>query len=167
MKRGLIYITIFLMVCGAIRWLSGAIDYAIMNWYTVEIKSELNEIFEANDTLYIDGTMLSIYLYDSMETFEKNGQRYDYFEGDNQYNKFKKNTYKVERITGEGYWKITQDSSHPITKVNALVKMDKVMMWRKIFSNIITLIIGLTLWGLYENKYFYKFDNKTSTEIPV
>lgn len=167
MKRALLYITIFFLFCGTIWWLSGAIDHVMINWYVVDIKNELNEVFEANDTLYIDGTMLSIYLYDSMETFEINEQRYDYFEGDNQYNAIKKNIYKVERVAGEGYLKIQEDYSHPIIKLNAIINMDRVLMWRKLLTNAVIIIFGVILWLFYERKHSFKIGNKTFSEIPV
>lgn len=167
MKRGLLYITIFLLICGAIWWLSGAMDHFIMNWYMVDIKSELDEVFESKDTLYIDGTMLSIYLYHSMKTFEINGVRHNYFEKDNQYDAIKKKVYRVEIVEGESYLKIQENSSKPILKLNSILEMDKVMMWRKIITNVITIMIGIVLLFLYERKHFFRIEKDTFKEIPV
>jgi hypothetical protein len=153
LKRSLIYIAIFLLTCVAVWKVSGSVDHFIMSLYMEDIKNELNEVFEANNTLYIDGTMLSIYLYESLEAFELNGVRHKYLDSSIPYKDFKGNTYKVERVQAEDYLKITLDNSQPIFKLRSLIAVDRIMLLKKILVNLVTIMVGILVFILYGKKY--------------
>jgi hypothetical protein len=153
MKRVSRYVGLFLVVCIAVYGFSGLLDKAIHVWYLSEVKSELNRVFKTNETLYIDGGMLSIHLVDSQSDFEVDGVLYDSFGGDEQYGDMRGKIYRVERVNQPDVnYRITLDDSKPIYQLTTVLTLIRVMFWRKVITNMTTLIVAGLLLYLFERK---------------
>lgn len=165
-KKSVIYITIFILFCIAINWISSTTDNAIMQWYIIDLKSELKEVFLSNDDFNIDGVMLSIYLYDSLDSFTLNGKYYNYFEGSKQYNEIKEKSFNIHMFADKGYFDIKEDYSRENIKLSSLMAMNKAILIRKVMTNIITIAVGIILWYVFK-KDIIKKSNDKYREIPV
>jgi hypothetical protein len=119
-----------------------------------DLVTELLDTFREQKNFYVDGKMLSMYLYTSGEKFELNGVKYDKFNENKQYNSLEGSIYKVERIGRpyEGYLKVKYVKNGEPHIFKTLLKVDKIIKYKSIAINIFVLLVGILLYLIYEKR---------------
>jgi len=154
MRRALIYIFIFLGICAALMGMSKLANTTILSYYMPDLMDELAEKFVKEDTIYIDGQMLSVYLHSSSERFMLDGKKFESFGGTNQYNELKGRTFKVERegLPYEDYLRITTlgHVEGEFIRLSSIFQINNAIKYKTIIVNILALVVGIALYVTYE-----------------
>ena len=154
MKRELLYITIFLLICTLLMSISEKVNSSIITYYMPNLIEDIGDTLNNNKSAYIDGNMLSLYLNISSQKFMLDGKEINNPNKKEQYEYMKDNIYKVEKKerNSESYLIVSSNENLPkdITKIKTIFKINSTINHKTILINIIAVISGVILFFMYE-----------------
>ncbi|NBI07535.1 hypothetical protein [Senegalia massiliensis] len=152
MKRTVVYIVIFFIICIFILNISEMTDIVIIKWYIEDLKVELNNKLNNNKKIKLKGTTLSIYLYETKIAFEYDEIYFNEILEKSQSNLFKNNNYIIKKVNNT--LKIEKNNqNNKLTTIDTINKIEQILLKRKIITNIITIIIATLLYIAYKKQY--------------
>lgn len=159
MKRGLKYIIIYLVICLIIGYSASAIDFLLIELYSVDVKEEVNNLLDENRKVLLDGGMLTLFLRDQIRDYYFDSMVIESLDSKDEVSTLKNSRFLVERdkdIYSEYYNIFITDGNKTSIKLKSVDRMNSLLGFNVYFSNSLAVLIGLFLILKYNRLIFLK-----------
>jgi hypothetical protein len=148
LKRGLKYISIYLIICLAIGYGASAVDFLLIELYSVDVKEEIDDLLDKNEKVLIDGGMLTLFLKDQMDDYSFDDVPYDYIDKQSEVSYLESSRFLIEKEDNRYKKKynitIVRSNVMPI-RLQAINKMNSLMIYNNIIFNSLAVLVGLLI----------------------
>jgi len=159
LKRGLKYIIIYLVICLIIGYSASAIDFLLIELYSVDVKEEVNNLLDENRKVLLDGGMLTLFLRDQIRDYYFDSMVIESLDSKDEVSTLKNSRFLVERdkdIYSEYYNIFITDGNKTSIKLKSVDRMNSLLGFNVYFSNSLAVLIGLFLILKYNRLIFLK-----------
>lgn len=157
MKRGLKYIIIYLTICLIIGYSASALDFFLIELYSVDVKEEVNSLLDENRVVLLDGGMLTLFLRDQVNDYYFDSVSLESIDSKDEVSYLKNSRFLVERdkdIYTEYYNIFITDGNKMPVELKSIDKMNDLLVFNMYFSNSLAVLIGLFLILKYNRLIF-------------
>jgi len=148
LKRGLKYIIIYLTICIVLGYSASAIDFLLIELYSVDVKEEIEDLLDIKENVLVDGGMLALFLKDQMNEYSFEATPYNHLNMESSVSYLKNSRFLVSKDNSrysEKYNIVIADNNTIPAKLNSINRMNNLMVYNKIFFNAVAVLVGLFL----------------------
>jgi hypothetical protein len=160
LKLAIVFIIVYIVLCIGIGFASNGYRNRINKNYHKKAVEEIDKRIKAKENLTIDGNVLLEYSRNNKDILIiVDGKKYEYSDIiKNSAEHFKYNDFEImDYKNNTVILKKVEYSNQP--SLDSLIKLNKILQYEKYITIIIILIVGASLFFLYEyiiKKYIYK-----------